>query len=199
MKLQTKNTAPADMSTEELLDAIDGIRALSVEVIEYLSGVLAELRIRRISHHFFNDRILSFWQEISGNQLAAEAAIGLANRHLIKAVLPLPQKEQIEIAHGKDVAVATGDGRSEHMPIHRMDGPTLKRAFGPEGIRSIDDQAELIRAEGKIERIGAITVLKDETMLKIGNQKIKPEELRGPLLALGYTLDISRNATAKAG
>lgn len=199
MKLQTKNIAPADMSTEELLDAIDSIRALSVEVVEYLSAVLAELRKRRIPHHFFNDRILSFWQEISGNQLAAEAAIGLANRPMIKAVLPLRQKEQIEIAHGKEVAVATVDGRSEHMPIHRMDGPTLKRAFGPNGIRSIKAQADMIREENRVERHGAITVLPDEVALKIGNQKIKPEELRGPLMALGYSLNLSRNSDRKAG
>lgn len=199
MKLQTPNTAPAKMTTEELLAALDGIRALSVQVIEYLSDVLKELRKRRVQHDFFNDRILSFWQEISSRQLAAEAAIGLANRPMIKAVLPLPLKEQIEVAHGKEIAVATMDGKTEHKTIHRMDQPTLRRAFGPHGIRSIKAQVEMIRAEGRVERIGMVTVLRDEQVLKIGNQKITPEELRGPLMALGYSLDLSRRATTKAG
>lgn len=194
MKLQTKNTDPSEMTTEELLGAIDSIRALSVDVVEYLSGVLSELRKRRIQHHFFSDRILSFWQEINGKQLAAEAAIGLANRPMINAVLPLPHSEQIEVSHGKEIAVATIEGKTEIMPIHRMDGPTLKRVFGPNGIRSVKAQSAIIRDVANVKHHGVITVLQDEAMLKIGNQKIKPEDLRGPLMALGYVLELSRGS-----
>ena len=40
-----------------------------------------------------------------------------------------------------------------------------------------------------------ITVLRDEHLLKIGHQKIRPEDLRGPLAALGYRMALTRSAT----
>lgn len=198
MKLQKPNTAPADMTTEDLLAVVDGIRALSVDVVEYLSGVLAELRTRRISHHFFSDRILSFWQEISANQLAAEAAIGLANRPMIKAVLPLTQKDQIEITHGKEIAVARDDGATENMTIFRMDGPTLNRAFGPHGIRSIKAQSEIIRASAKVEQHGTFKVYPDKGAFRVHGE-VTPEDCRATFLRLGYTIELARNANQKAG
>lgn len=73
----------------------------------------------------------------------------------------------------------------------------MRLAFGPEGIRPISEQAKIIKSENKTERHGVITVLADECALKIGNQKIKPEDLRGPLAALGYSLDLTRNVPAE--
>lgn len=203
MKLQKPNTPPKEMTTEQLRDAIDSIRELSVDVVEYLSAVLAELKARREPHDFFQDRILRFWREINEGQLSAEAAIYLANRHTIKAILPLPHSEQIDIAKGRLVPVATltstGEIKSDDIPILRMDPATLKRAFGPEGIRTVHEQAEMIRAEGKIERIGAITVLKDEGVFKIGNQKITPQEIQRVAPMLGYRLVLARNVDREVG
>lgn len=191
---------PAQMSTEELLAEMNGFRVLAVEVVERLSRVMKVLRDRRQPHAFFHDRILRFWANIANQTLSAEAAILLGNSQTIQAVLPLPIKDQVEIAKGREIAVAEinglGDVRLEHMPINRMDGPTLHRVFGPEGIRSINEQTEILRKREKLQRIGVVTVLGDEQVLKIGNQKIKPEDLRGPLLALGYRLELARSSRA---
>lgn len=187
---------PSGLSTEEITSEIDGFIELAEEVVARLSVLLKELRRRRQPHPFFQHTVLRFWESIAEQTLHPKAAMILANRDMIKAVLPLPRQQQVQIAHGLDIAVATitdtGHIRSDDMPIHRMDPATLRRAFGPEGIRSVHEQAEMIRAEGRVEKHGMITVLRDETMLKIGNQKIKPEDLRGPLLALGYRLDLTR-------
>ena len=194
---------PANMTVEELLKELDGFTQLAAEVAKRVSLVLAELRKRRQPHPFFRHPVLAFFQQIADERLAPEAAVALGNQQMIQAILPLAHDDQIAVAYGRDVPIARlnekGDVVSDDVPIQRMDPVTMARAFGPEGIRTVHEQAEIIRAEGRVERHGMITVLRDETMLKIGNQKIKPEELKGPLLALGYTLSVSRSVEAKAG
>ena len=203
MRYHISQTNPATMSTEELTAELGGFAALAAEVAERVSLILAELRKRRQPHPLFAHPVLRFFDAIADRTLSATAAINLGNMEMIKAVLPLSRDEQERVAGGADIPVAAlapdGSVKIDDMPIHRMDTATLKRAFSPDGIRTVHEQAEMIRAEGKITRIGMITVLRDETMLKIGNQKIRPEDLRGPLAALGYSLGLARNATAKAG
>ena len=65
--------------------------------------------------------VLRFWESIADNRLHPKAAILLANRDMIKAVIPLPHKQQLEIAYGKEIATATQDGQSEniHPPLKR--------------------------------------------------------------------------------
>ncbi len=198
MAYQISQTDPTKMTTEELTAELDGFVALAVEVAARMSVILAELRKRRIPHPFFRHPVLKFFQTIADGSLHPEAAIILGNSEMIAAVIPLPRQRQLEVAYGADipVAVLTPDGRikSDDLPIQRMDEPTLRRAFGPEGIRPVHEQADMIRALGKIERIGMITVLRDEQVLKIGNQKVRPEDLTGPLAALGYTIRLSRDS-----
>jgi hypothetical protein len=199
LKLKKPNTPPSEMSTEALLSAIEGIRELAVDVVEYLSEVLAELRKRGEKHPFFNDRILRFWLEINDQELSAEAAIGLANRPMIKAILPLPHADQIAIAHGRDVAVATlnnsGDIKSDDMPIHRMDGPTLKRAFGPDGIRSVHDQGEMIKAAGRVQRHGMFTWDEQSGRVRVGNQTFTWEDadIKAVARRAGYSIVLTRS------
>lgn len=196
MSYHISQTNPSTMATEDLLAEISGFKALAVEVVERLALILKELRSRRQPHPFFYDRIMCFWQSIEDGSLDAEAAVLLANRHTIKAILPLPKAEQREIARGKEVAVAIrqSDGSivRENMPIMRMDQPKLSLVFGAEKVRSFSEQADILRHSGNVERIGMVTVLRSEQLLKIGNQKIRPEDLEGPLKALGYRLVLSR-------
>lgn len=203
MAYRISQTNPADLSTEELTAELDGFVELAVEVAARMSVILAELKKRRQPHPFFRHSVLRFFQSIADGALHPEAAIILNNSDMTRAVMSLPMQKQLEVAYGADVPVATltADGhiKSDDMPIQRMDPATLRRAFGPDGIRPVHEQADMIRAEGKIERHGMITVLRDEMMLKVGNQKIRPEDLRGPLMALGYSLDLTRKVEAKAG
>lgn len=203
MRYQISQTNPSEMTTEELTGELAGFVELGAEVAARMSVILRELRKRRQPSPLFHHPVLRFFESIADNTLHPEAAIMLGNRDMIAAVLPLPKQKQLEIAYGADVPVAaiSNDGsiKSDDIPIRRMDSATLRRAFGPEGLRPVHEQAEMIRSEGKIERQGMITILRDEQMLKIGNQKIKPEELRGPLAALGWSINLARNAESKAG
>ena len=196
MAYQISQTAPSALSTEELFAEIQSFKALAVEVVARYSLILDELKRRRQSHAFMRHPVLSFFREIAADELAPEAALILGNRDLIKAVLPLPRERQIEVANGAPIPVAvrtdTGDIRSDDVPIMRMDAATMKRAFGPEGIRTVHDQAEMIREEGKIVRIGMITVLHDQHAIKIGSQTIKPEEIIPALRSLGYKVEMTR-------
>jgi len=203
MTYKIAQNAPAKMKTADLLAELDGFKQLAIEVTERLSAILVELRSRRESHAFFSHPVLRFFESIADESLNAEAAIILANGPMIKAVMHLPHDQQLAVARGQDIAVAviqpSGQMANENLPIQRMGPDLLKRVFGDQGIRSVAAQSAIIRQNSKTERYGMVTVLQDETMLKIGNQKITPEDLRGPLLALGYTLELSRIAERKAG
>lgn len=201
MTYQISQTDPAELSTEGILHEIEGFKMLAVEVVHRYSLLLAELRKRKQFHAFMRHPILSFFQEIAEGNLDAEAALLLRNREMIKPILPLSAQRQREIAGGSDIAVAVlqddGSIRSDDMPILRMDKATLKRAFGPSGIRTVAEQADLLRQEVKIEKRTTITAIKDTGVLKIKDQKheltIKPEELSGPLRDLGYKIVLARD------
>mgnify|MGYP000081721924 CR=1 FL=1 len=198
MTYTISQTPCAELSTEQLLEEIASFKTLAVEVVARYAEILTELKFRGHYHGFMRHPVLSFFKQIAEGSLHPEAALTLGNEKLIAAVAQLPHEQQLEIARGALVPVArrtdTGEIRSDDLPIERMDQPTMRRAFGPDGIRSVHEQAEMIRAEGKVQRIGAVTVLRDEQLLKIGNQKIKPEDLKGPLAALGFRLVLARSA-----
>lgn len=185
--------SPQTMTTEDLIGELDGFTALAADLARRLSLVLKELRARRIRHTHHFHTVLMFFAEIADNRLDAEAAVLLANTDRIRAVLPLPAEQQRAIARGEEVPVAvrlpSGAITHDRLPIRRMDDSTRRRAFGPKGIRPLEEQTAMIQAENRVERHGMITILRDEVMLKIGNQRIRPEELRQPLLALGFRLD----------
>jgi len=206
MTQHISQTDPRTLSTEEILSEIDGFNTLAVNVLERWSLLLAELKRRRVPKIMFNHPVLKFWESILDQTLDAEAAVLLADKRnckMIKAVLPLPPKQQLAIARGEPVPVATltdtGEIKSDDIPILRMDPATIKRAFGPDGIRTVHEQAEMIRAAGKVQRIGPVTVLRDEHALKIGNQKLRwPEDFEGAARALGYRIELVRSAAHEA-
>lgn len=206
MTAHISQTDPQKLSTKEILAEIDGFKSLAVAVVERWAALLKELAERRVGHPMFRHPVMQFWRSIAEQELHPEAVVLLADRDkgkMIRAVMPLSRDMQLEVAKGEPVPVATltdtGEIKSDHVPIHRMDAATLKRAFGPDGIRPVHEQAEMIRAEGKIIRIGSVTVLEEEGVFKIGNQKITPEEIARAAPRLGYKLVLARNATAKAG
>jgi hypothetical protein len=200
MPYRISQADPSKMTTEDLHAELESFKELAVEVVQRMAVILAEMRRRKQRHFLHHHAILGFYRSLADKTLSAEAAVILAQQPLIKAVLPLPHADQIAIAYGKEIPVAVvnsfGAIATEAMPIRRMDADTIKRAFGPEGIRTAEAQAEMIRTQSRIERHGMVTVIREEQVLKIGNQKIRPEDLKGPLAALGYSLDLSRNVVA---
>ena len=200
----TPQTDPDTMTISEKLAEIAGFKDYAVKTVKRLAILMRSLRkdgaknIPNSTH-----AVLKFYQEIANETLNPEAAILLKNASMIKAVMHLPHDQQLAVARGQEIAVAviqsSGQMANENLPIQRMGPDLLKRVFSEHGIRSLKGQSAIIRENGKTERHGMVTVLQDEVMLKIGNQKITPEELRGPLMALGYSLELSRNSDRKAG
>lgn len=191
------NEDPKKMTTADIIGEMKNIRELAENVVRRYSALMAELRARGEKPPFTYHPVLSFWKEVHDEKLAPEAAVSLANRNTIKAILPLPIEKQVEVAKGIDIPVAVlkpdGEIASDDIPINRMDAKTLSRAFGPSGIRTVYEQAEIIKEEMKVRKPKRAIAIVDEGVVKIGSIKITPEELRGPLLALGYKLTLSRD------
>lgn len=193
MTYSISQTDPATLSTEEIHEEIASFATLAAEVVDRWAVLLKELARRRAPHPMFRHPVMQFWESIAECKLSPRAAVLLADRNrgtMIRAVLPLSVKDQDGIAEGRAVAVAvqtdTGEIKSDDMPITRMDPATLKRAFGPDGIRTVHEQAEMIRAEGKVQRVGSLVVLRDEGVMKAGNMKLTPEEVAKAMRELGW-------------
>lgn len=181
------------MATEDIISAFGQIQVLAADVVMWYAEALKELRKRGIMNNLFQHAILRFWKSLLDESLSPIAAIHLGNSALIKAVLPLQREEQEEVAMGRPVPVATvtdtGEIRSDDLPITRMDSPTLKRAFGPEGIRPVHEQAEMIRAEGVVKKVGGFTVYANEGAIRC-NRKFSLDELPAVAAQLGYRLTV---------
>lgn len=205
MTYSISQTDPASLSTEEILDEIASFATLAAEVVDRWASLLKVLAERRVSHPMFAHPVMQFWKSITDKSLAPEAAVLLADRSkgkMIRAVLPLPRFEQIEVAEGKEISVARldedGTLNIEHMPIMRMPSETIDRVFGPRGIRDVQAQEIILRQAARVQKIGAVTVNKEEGIFKIGNQKLTPEDIRPALLELGYSLVLARDVPADA-
>jgi len=200
MTYSISQTDPAQLSTEEIHEEIASFATLASEVVARWAVLLKELSKRRAPHPMFRHPVMQFWESIAECRLSPRAAVLLADRNrgtMIRAVLPLPIVEQEAIAEGREIPVAVqtdiGEIKSDNVPIHRMDAATMKRAFSTKGIRTVHEQAEIIRAEGKVERHGSITVDRTHGRLRIGNQTFTPDEFEAAFLALGYKIVLARD------
>ena len=198
MAFSISQTDPKTLSTESIYAELEAFTQLAVEVIERWSALMAELARRKQPVPMKNHPVMSFYKSIVDKTLSAEAALLLRNQGLIRCVLPLSRDEQLAIANDRLVPVAVqteaGQIKSDARPLRLMDPATMKRAFGPDGIRTVHEQAEMIRAKGRVERVGAVTVLRDDHMVKIGNQKLKwPEDFADVARALGTEIIVTRD------
>ena len=60
----------------------------------------------------------------------------------------------------------------------------LERAS--DGLRAVHEQAEMLRAEGKVKRVGCLTVIKAEGVIKHGNSNLTPQEVALAMAELGW-------------
>lgn len=209
MNYTISQTPPNLLSTEEIFGEIASFKHLAVEVVNRWVILLQELSTRKVSHPHFYHPLLKFWKSLADETLSTEAAMLLMDNDksakggkMIRAVLPLPVADQVEIAHGRPITVASmneaGEIVNESVQIQRMSDATLKRAFCSGGIRPVQEQEEILHKEGQVKRYGMIIVLPDEGKFKIGNQKFAPENLNDALVALGYApVQLARNVPAK--
>lgn len=185
------------MATEEIISELEGFKDLAASIAKRMAILLKELRSRRIPHPLFFHPIMRFFEEISGDALHPEAAVLLGQRKLIRSVLPLSKSQQLDIAKGCDLPVVMIDPSNtivhSKSSIFQMSPATLRIVFGPDGLRSLAEQEDIIR-KSRCAKFGSITVLSDLSMLKIGNQKIAPEDLKLPLRTLGYDLRLIRDS-----
>lgn len=193
MSLSISQADPKQLSTREILDEMSGFAALAAAVVERWAVLLKELASRRVGHPMFHHPVMQFWMSIENHTLSAEAAIQLAgcrDGRMIRAVLPLSLSEQVEVANGLEIPVAVlteaREVKTEHMPIHRMDIATLIRVFGPDGIRGLSEQERMLRATKEVVRVGRLSVVVDDGVLKVGNMKLLPREVAKAMEMLGW-------------
>lgn len=204
MNRTISQTDPDTMTIAEKLAELAGFKDFAADAVKRQAVLMRSLRKDGHKHiPYTTNAVLRFYQSIADDRLNSEAAVLLANGPMIKAVMPLPHDQQIDVARGREIAVAVvrpdGQVSNENMPITRMGPEVLKRVFSPSGIRSVQAQASIIRRNGKTERIGAMTYYRDEGVIRFGNQRFSEDELRDMLISAGVHWVMPRHLDKKAG
>lgn len=196
---------PRTLSIEDIYAEISSFGDLGAAILVRWASLMQELARRKVNSPMFAHPIMRFWKNIVDNSLHPEAAMLLCGSgSMISAILHLSRDRQLAIAMGEAIPVATiapdGTIRSDDLPIVQMDTATLRRAFCNKGIRSVSEQADIIRNDGRMERRGMFTLLHREGVVRIGNQKISPTDpnLRACFLELGFAIVPVADIPAKA-
>ncbi len=124
--------------------------------IYLINCTLAAMDDAGLAHALMKRRIFQHYRAIATGKLSVTAMMALiGNAADIEAIKPMPIEWQERIAAGEKVKVVTknAQGRLVHedQSIFQMAAAVRNRAFGANGIRSIEDQGHMLNAERQAE------------------------------------------------
>jgi len=180
-------------STEDIRSELDQIVSDTAEWLHRAAVLLVELRKRREKHPLMSSNTLRHFKLIADGKLDAAAALAVGgNRNLVRALSRLPFAEQLPYATQRTVQVVehTADGREDLADRHitHLSQDALDRVFSEDGLRSIEEQREMIGKPPNRERVEGIIVDHDEKSIVVSRHHLRPRDLIKPLKALGYEL-----------
>jgi hypothetical protein len=186
-----KSNSLNNTSTNDIRAELDQIVSDTAEWMERAAALLVELRRRRENHPLMQSNVLRFFKLIDNRRLSAEAVLAVGgNRNLVRALEKLPLAEQVRVAKDQPVQVVEISPEGKEVIAQRSIGhlsqSALDRVFGPDGIRSIQEQREMLGAPPDRERVDGIIVDRSARKIIIGRKQFSPLELAGALKALGY-------------
>jgi len=184
-----------NVSTEGIRAELDQIIRDTSEWMERAAILLVELRRRGEKHPLMQSNILRFFKGIAAGNLSAEAILAVGgNRNLVRALGRLPVNQQTEVAKNRPVQVVEMTPEGEEIvtdrSIAQLSQSAIDRVFGPKGLRSLQEQREMLGPKRHQKRIDGVIVDISARKIVIGAKHISPAELIGPLKALGYRITL---------
>lgn len=185
-----------NMTNDQLADALKGGLEMSAEGALKACIAITVLEEREVPLPMLPEGF-RYARDIAEGRLSAHAAMILGSKaDLIKAVMPLPLKEQDAIADGKKIKVAVKlDGRvmNKDMSIFQMSQMQLRLVFSDEGITPASEQGEWLHKTGYKEPVPKATKCKlavdsKTSEILIGRNRVTVDDLIPQLAALGYSV-----------
>jgi hypothetical protein len=137
--------------------------------------------IKHSSEDWLTVDVLHTFEQIGRNQLAVEAIF--LPKHVIDRLLELPADKQVEIAT-KPVSVVAGTRHGRHSVIQKSARNLSKkesaRVIGPNGVRTPEEQAELLNSKPNEEHCSSCGMEMKKHM-DVAEMCKKLEEARGAL------------------
>ncbi len=185
--------------TEKLIEMMVRLNQGIVEHLILACAILCEMRNRKEWHIFFKNGLYRWCSEIHHGKLHPEFAIMYSGfTSVIKAVIGTPLEDQKVWAMSGEVDLveitAAYDVVEVRKPLVRFGAVDLETAFGPQGLRSIEEQRVIvqrrIRHIAPVQNADGPRVLVDlnDKMLLINRTRCRPNDLREALGLLGYVL-----------
>lgn len=189
-----KSSSLSNISTADLRAELDQIVDDTAEWMERAAAILVELRARKESHPLMHSNVLRFFKGIAGGSLSSKAVLAVGgNRNLVRALHGLPLGEQDAIATERPVQVVEISPEGKHVIVDRtittLSQSALDRVFGEKGLRSIEEQKQMLGQETHKERISGFLVDRKASVIVFGNKRVTPFDLIAPLKALGYRIE----------
>lgn len=182
-----------NVTTAAIRAELDQIVKDTAEWMERASVLLVELRRRGEDHPLMHSNVLRAFKGIAERKLSAEAVLAVGgNANIVRALEKLPLDQQAGYAKDCPVPVVEVSPEGKHVTAYRKLqslGPSvIDRVFGPDGLRSIEEQKAMLAAPSNRIRVDGILIDTSERRIIIARKHISPADLIGPLKALGYEL-----------
>lgn len=185
------------MSNEQLCHLIQERLGDTEATFKTVCCLLNELRQRSFNHPLMGHPLYRKFDKVASGVLTPKAVLGFAGYPTaLELIQNVDTEMQDRLAAGEKVPVVSKDtaGRYvfEQKPVLQMDASTLKRVFGPDGIRSREDQEHMLAAElkqpVKVKVTASIAVIPKKEKIQVGKTTISLDDMREPLRLLGYKL-----------
>ena len=184
--------------TDDEIFGIISQSALNIEnSVELICKALVVLRSRNVIHHLMNSPLFRKFHLLGEGRVTASAYLAFSTTpSALEGISHVDRDMQDRLAADEPLpcVVRNAEGRIvfENKPVRRMEDTVIKRVFGPEGIRSREDQEHILAAEMKqptrVRVSETIGVIPRRDQICIGRKNIYVDDMREPLRLLGYKL-----------
>lgn len=197
-----------NVPTTQLIKVLERMNQGFVEQLIKGAAILCEIRNRKEWHIYMKNGLFRYYSEIHHEKLHPQFAMMFSGyRVVIDAVIGTPLSLQLEWALGGEVdLVEVSDAYQAvevRKPLMRFGVSDLETAFGPQGLRTIEEQRVIVQ-----HRVANIAPAQDadgpkiradtkEGVLLIRRARINPLDLREALRDLGWKL-VRRSGSADA-
>ena len=195
MNLAEYRTGLKGRPTEELVRELVGLLGYTVEKLQHMAFIVAELESRGHDTSAIRDRrLMRQLRRIAAGDLLPEVVEHfLGSPTIVEALARLSIAEQRRLLDQGRVCVLV-DGQMEPIDLNRLTRESIATAFGPDHVRTEAEQRQHLRSRSprRVRNPEPVTYRArpdpERGVVKIGNAIAKPEELVSALSELAGPL-----------
>ena len=197
-------TKIASMSEEQIVAAIEELKASGDELITQLCVYLAEMKRRKLTHRMMSHRVFRHFELIAkGKILPGVVAMFNGEKWYVERFSKLPEQLQLAILNGRELPGAevnmAGEIVEREKAVIKMGRATIDRVFPSRGgVATFTEQRNALQEtlDEKSAETAKPFVHADKASgtIRVGRSEATIAELKAALADLGLTITARRRA-----